>query len=120
MAGCRGGTGHQVVNLFHHIEQNRLAYELLLVLKPDALFMNRVKGIVKQFIIEGTSYSEAQNSLIEGNFDFIVSFYTGAYFESILWWMENNYQPNAKEMSYALIHTGLKGSFCKPIQMREN
>jgi AcrR family transcriptional regulator len=109
----------QVVNLFHHIEQNRHAYELLLVLKPDALFMNQVKEIVKQFIIEGTNYSEAQEQLIEGNFDFIVSFYTGAYFESILWWIGNNYEPNAKEMSHTLIQTGLNGSIRKPIQMRE-
>src|SRR5690625_6127761 len=62
--GIRDGhvTGVQTCAL-PILYQHRYAYEILLVDQPDALFINDVKSIIRQFITEGILYSKAQERL---------------------------------------------------------
>lgn len=104
-----------VIRLFEHIEENSIAYETLLIVQPDALFINDVKHVIKEFIQEGTYHSQEQSKLIDVNFDFILSFYSGAYIESIIWWIQNSFQPSAKETATIVVETAFYGSFKDPV-----
>lgn len=98
-----------MVLLFKHIYQHRYAYEILLVDHPDALFINDVKSIIRQFIIEGIRYSKAQDRLVQVDRDFLISYITGAYTETILWWIKNNYSMTAEKVAESLFKMALKG-----------
>lgn len=97
--------------LFKHIYQHRYAYEILLVSQPDALFINGVKNIIRQFIIEGIHYSKAQERLVAVDRDFLISYITGAYTETILWWIKNDYTMSPENAAENLFKMALKGPY---------
>lgn len=104
-----------VIRFFEHIYENSMAYETLLIRQPDALFINEVKLIIQSFIKEGTYHSQIQNKLKNVNFDFILSFYCGAYIESVIWWIKNEFSLTAEEMASTVVETAFSGSFKVPV-----
>lgn len=100
-----------MVLLFKHIYQHRYAYEILLVNQPDALFINGVKSIIREFIIEGIHYSKAQERLAEVDREFLISYTTGAYTETILWWIKNDYSMTPEKVAESLFKMALKGAY---------
>src|SRR5690625_4008328 len=110
--GIRDGhvTGVQTCAL-PILYQHRYAYEILLVDQPDALFINDVKSIIRQFITEGILYSKAQERLTRVNRDFLISYTSGGYTETILWWIKNNYSMTPEEAAESLFKMALKGTY---------
>lgn len=109
-----------VIQFFEHIQSNSTAYRTLLIERPDALFSNEVKKVIQLFIEEGTSHSQLQTKLKDINFDFLLSFYAGAYIESTIWWITNDYPITAQEMAKLVVETAFSGSFKVPIIFDSN
>lgn len=100
-----------MVNLFKHISENKKAYEVLLLHRPDSLFINDVKNILRKYIVEGIRYASSKEQEMQIKIPFAVSFITGAYYESIIWWLQNNYRYSPKEMAKLLLKISLYGPF---------
>ncbi|GFN34002.1 TetR/AcrR family transcriptional regulator [Paenibacillus xylaniclasticus] len=100
--------------LFQHIKAKHIAYETFLVHQPDAVFMNGVKEVVKQFVTDGIRYSQAQDKLLRVNINLIIAYATGAYMESIVFWMKENYATSPEEMANSLIEISLFGPYISP------
>ncbi|WP_162800367.1 TetR/AcrR family transcriptional regulator [Oceanobacillus zhaokaii] len=100
-----------MVNLFKHISENKKAYEVLLLHRPDSLFINDVKNILRKYIVEGMKYASSKEQEMTVKIPFAVSFITGAYYESIIWWLQNNYRYSPKEMAKLLLKISLYGPF---------
>lgn len=97
--------------LFKHIQAERIAYETFFVHQPDALFINGVKEIVKQFVTNGIRYAQTLEQKLRTNLSFVTSFITGAYMESIVFWIEENYRTSPEEMASSLIDISLYGPY---------
>ena len=103
-----------MVLLFKHIYQHRDSYEILLIDQADALFINEVKSIIRQFIIEGIHYSKAQERLVQVDRDFLISYTTGAYTETILWWIKNSYTMTPEKVAESLFKMAIQGAYSNP------
>ena len=100
-----------MVNLFKHISENKRVYEMLLLHRPDSLFIDDVKNILQKYIVEGIEHASSKDHDMTITIPFAVSFITGAYYESILWWVENNYTHSPEEMANLLLQISLYGPF---------
>lgn len=100
-----------MVNLFKHISENKRVYEMLLLHRPDSLFIKDVKDILQKYIVEGIQHASSNEHEMTITIPFAVSFITGAYYESILWWLENNYKHSPEEMANLLLQISLYGPF---------
>lgn len=107
----RQDVSKNVTMLFEHNHENKASYEPLLLERPDALFINGMKAIIKDFIREGTHYSETQMQLHYYDFDFMLTYYTGAYYESIIWWIQQGYIPAAEEMAKTIVELSMQGPY---------
>ena len=47
-----------LILLFEHIQKNHIAYETLLIYQPDALFINGIQDIVKEYVRDGIYFSQ--------------------------------------------------------------
>lgn len=100
-----------MVDLFKHISENKRVYEVLLLHRPDSLFIKDVKDILQKYIVEGIQHASSNEHEMTITIPFAVSFITGAYYESILWWLENNYKHSPEEMANLLLQISLYGPF---------
>lgn len=100
-----------MVSLFKHIYENKKAYEVLLLYQPDALFIDDVKKILQKFIVEGIRYASSKEQEMQIKIPFAISYITGAYYESILWWLQNDYRYSPEEMANLLLKISLYGPF---------
>jgi AcrR family transcriptional regulator len=100
-----------MLNLFRHILKNKQAYEVLLMFQPDPLFIQDVKHILRKFIVDGMKYASSKEQEWKTEIPFVVSYTTGAYYESILWWLENHYSHSPEEMTRMLLKISLHGPF---------
>ncbi len=107
-----------MVNLFQHILDNAIFYHSFLLISPDYDFINELKSILKNYIEDGLRIvnSEEKNK-ISIPLEFAINYAVGAYFESILWWIQNNYKFSAEEMTMLLLRISLKGPFTDEIQL---
>lgn len=97
--------------LFSYIKQNKQSYELLLIHYPDALFIQNIKQVIHQFIREGTEVSKIESVLISQHLPFVLSYYTGAYYETIVFWIEQQYEPAEEIMTRRLVDLSMHGPF---------
>lgn len=100
-----------MVNLFKHVLENKKAYEVLLLHRPDGLFIENVKGILRRFIVDGIKYASSEEQNLQIEIPFIISYATGAYYESVIWWMQNNYSLAPEEMAKLLLKISIYGPF---------
>ncbi|MHA6250428.1 TetR/AcrR family transcriptional regulator [Oceanobacillus sp. CAU 1775] len=100
-----------MVGLFKHIFENKKAYEVLLLHQPDSLFIRDVKKMLEHFIVEGMKYASSKEQVWETEIPFVVSFTTGAYYESIIWWIRNNYCYTPEQMAKLLLKISLHGPY---------
>ncbi len=96
--------------LFQHIQAKHIAYETFFVYQPDAIFINGVKEIMKQYITEGIYYA-LQDKKLRVKIDLIISYVTGAYVESIVFWIKENYETSPEEMANSLIEISIYGPY---------
>lgn len=99
--------------LFSYIKQNKQSYELLLIQYPDALFIHSIKQLIRQFIREGTEISKTESMLIQQHLPFVLSYYTGAYYETIVFWIEQQYEPAEEIITRRLVDLSMQGPFGK-------
>ncbi|WP_158630147.1 TetR-like C-terminal domain-containing protein [Cohnella sp. AR92] len=107
---------HNMVALFEHILQNQLAYEVLLVYKPDDLFIQEVKGILRQYVEDGIRLPQTTEDELRIEAGFVIAYTTGAYLESIIWWILSNYRLSPEQMAAKLLEVSLHGPYKNPIQ----
>jgi len=100
--------------LFQHIKAKHIAYETFFVLQPDAIFINGVKKIMRQFVTDGIYSSQSEDKLLRGKINLIVSYVTGAYVESIVYWINEKYETSPEEMASSLIEISLHGTYIEP------
>lgn len=102
-----------LILLFEHVQSNHIAYETLLMYQPDALFINGIQDILKEFVKNGIYVSEAHNYLINVNEELIISYVVGGYLESIRWWIKENYSISPTKMATTLIELSVNGPYVK-------
>ncbi|RUS45142.1 TetR-like C-terminal domain-containing protein [Cohnella sp. AR92] len=97
--------------LFEHILAEHTAYEAFFVHQPDAIFINGVKEVMKQYVTDGIYYSQSQDRMLRVKIDLIIAYVTGAYIESIVYWIKERYETSPKEMASTLIEISLYGPY---------
>ncbi|KGR79449.1 TetR/AcrR family transcriptional regulator [Ureibacillus sinduriensis] len=97
--------------LFQHIQLKHIVYETFFIYQPDGTFIKEVKEIIKDFIEEGILLSQSQGKLLPVNLKLLIKYLTGAYVESIIFWIEENYETPIEEMAKSLIEMSLHGSY---------
>ncbi|AWE07664.1 hypothetical protein DCE79_09830 [Lysinibacillus sp. 2017] len=97
--------------LFQHIQIKHIAYETFFVYQPDAIFINGVKEIIKQYVTDGIQSSQSQDKMLRVKIELIISYVTGAYIESIIFWIKENYEISPEEMANNLIEISLYGPY---------
>lgn len=102
-----------LILLFEHIQKNHIAYETLLIYKPDALFTNGIQDILKEFVKDGIYFAKTRPYLINVNEQLIIAYVAGAYLESVRWWITTNYETSSVHMANTLIELSLNGPYIK-------
>ncbi|MGE7602537.1 TetR/AcrR family transcriptional regulator [Peribacillus sp. NPDC097675] len=102
-----------LILLFEHIQKNHIAYETLLIYQPDALFINGIQDMLKEYVRDGIYFSQTRPYLINVNEELIVAYVAGAYLESVRWWIKTNYESSAIDMAKTLIELSLNGPYIK-------
>lgn len=105
-----------MVNLFQHILDNAIFYRAFLLSSPDADFISELKSILKNYIEDGLRIANSGEDKLSIPSEFVINYAVGAYFESILWWIQNDYKFSAEEMTMLLLRISLKGPFTDEIQ----
>lgn len=108
-----------MVALFKHILTNKKAYEVLLLQRPDFLFIRDVKNILQTYIVEGIKHAGDETHEMKVKIPFAIAFITGAYYESIIWWIRHDYQHSPEEMAKLLLDISLYGPFEKDPNRKE-
>ena len=108
-----------MVLLFEHILQNKLAYEVLFIHRPDALFMEKVKSIIRQYVGDGINASQGAEKDFRMEIPFVISYTTGAYLECILWWIKNDYKYKPEIMASKLLEISLYGPYNNKIEWKK-
>jgi AcrR family transcriptional regulator len=104
-----------MVALFEHIIQNQLAYEVMLVYKPDDLFIQEVKNIIRHYVEDGIRVSQTSEEGLRMELSFVIAYTTGAFLESIVWWVRSNYKYSAVTMASKLLEISFHGPYKNPI-----
>ncbi|MDQ6423406.1 TetR-like C-terminal domain-containing protein [Paenibacillus sp. LHD-117] len=104
-----------MVSLFDHIFQNQLAYDVLLIYKPDELFIKEMKGILRQFVEDGIRVTQTTEEGLRMDMSFVIAYTLGAFLESIVWWIMNNYNYPAETMAAKLLEISFHGPYKNPI-----
>ncbi|MEK4700959.1 TetR-like C-terminal domain-containing protein [Solibacillus sp. FSL R7-0668] len=102
-----------LILLFNHIQSNHIAYETLLIYQPDALFIDGIHEILKEFVKNGIYVSEAHQYLLNVHEELIVNYVVGGFLESIRWWIKENYSVSVVEMAATLIELSVNGPYVK-------
>jgi AcrR family transcriptional regulator len=102
-----------LILLFQHIQKNNIAYETLLIYQPDALFINGIQDIIKEYVKDGIYFSQTRPYLINVDEQLIIAYVAGAYLESVRWWIKTNYETSAIDMAKTLIELSLNGPYIK-------
>lgn len=99
-----------IVNLFKHIEDNKVFYETFLETVRNQYFTNQLLYILEEYIKRGIDYAASKDDVLvpEG---LLVSYSTGAYFNSIVWWIKNDYPYTPEEMTATLLRLSVKGPY---------
>lgn len=100
-----------MIALFNHIKKHHTFYEVFLILKQDPHFINEVKIILEDFISIGLHYSTPNEEKLVLPISLLISYVTGAYLESIIWWIKNNYTCSPEEMTSMLLRISIKGPY---------
>ncbi|WP_277585791.1 TetR/AcrR family transcriptional regulator [Psychrobacillus antarcticus] len=100
-----------MIALFNHIQKNHIFYEIFLLIKHDPHFVNEVKTILEEFISIGLHYSTPSEEKLVLPVSILISYVTGAYLESIIWWIKNNYKYSPEEMTSMLLRISIKGPY---------
>lgn len=99
--------------LCEHIKNNRKAYETFLIHQPDALFIQGILEILKEYVEEGIHYAQTRQYLLSENEELIISYIAGAYLESIRWWISTDFKCSSMEMAATLIELSINGPYIK-------
>lgn len=102
-----------LILLFQHIQKNNIAYETLLIYQPDALFINGIQDVIKEYVKDGIYFSQTRPYLINVDEQLIIAYVAGAYLESVRWWIKTNYETSAIDMAKTLIELSLNGPYIK-------
>ncbi|MDN7245592.1 TetR-like C-terminal domain-containing protein [Planococcus shenhongbingii] len=94
-----------------HNQTKQIVYETFFVYQPDATFINGVKDIIKQYVTDGIYYSQVQDKMLRAKIDLIIAYVTGAYIESIVFWIKENYETSQEDMASSLIDISLYGPY---------
>lgn len=100
-----------MIALFNHIQKHHVFYEIFLILKHDPHFVNEVKIILEEFISIGLHYSTPNEEKLILPISLLISYVTGAYLESIIWWIKNNYTYSPEQMTLMLLRISIKGPY---------
>ena len=98
---------------FEHVEKHQIAYETLLIYQTDALLTNGLQEIIKDYVRNGIYFSETRPYLIDVDEQLIISYVSGAYLESMRWWITTNYAIPPAQMAKTLIDISLNGPYVK-------
>lgn len=101
--------------LFSHIEENFFFYETFLVKRRENTICDEIFNLLKNYITSGMAVVEPVIPYIAPS-QLIANYITGAYYQSIVWWIENK-RPYPAEIMYTyMISLSLKGPYSNLIQ----
>lgn len=99
--------------LFEHVQRNQIAYETLLIYHPDALFTNGIQDVLRAYVKDGLYLSQSRSYLRAIDEQLLIAYVSGAYMESIRWWISTNYKTDPVELAKTLIELSLYGPYEK-------
>ncbi|CDQ41671.1 TetR/AcrR family transcriptional regulator [Virgibacillus salexigens] len=105
-------TDHNIfIHLFEHILDNQAFYESLLVNNTDSPFAKGFKSELYHFVKEGVTMVSPDESKLSAPKEMITVFTTAAFFDVIIWWIENHYPYSKQEMAKTLLRLSVNGPY---------
>lgn len=99
-----------MIKLFEHILENKYFYEAFLLITKDQYFTEQVSAIIEEYIKRGIEYGSSEEDILVP-VPLLLSYSTGAYLNSIVWWMQNDYLYSPKEMTAIILRLSIKGPY---------
>lgn len=96
--------------LFSHIEENFAFYETFLVKRREKTLYDGIFNILKNYIHDGMAVVEPTHPYISPS-ELIINYVSGAYYQCIVWWIEENKPYPANEMYTHMIKLSLSGPY---------
>ncbi|MGC6588421.1 TetR/AcrR family transcriptional regulator C-terminal domain-containing protein [Paenibacillus sp. Dod16] len=100
-----------MVALFNHVLENRQFYEAFILIHPDTPFTRYFKATLYHFVKVGLEASVETGAEISVPSEVVINFMTGAFHETILWWMLKGYPYTPQEMTAMVLRLSINGPY---------
>lgn len=108
-------TSHQsIVRIFRHVLENKVFYEAFLANNPTSPFAQGLKEEIKTFISSGVNFVAPDDQQLFPVREVVVEFITAGYFESIIWWIKEDYPYTIEKMAEILLYISTRGPYQLP------
>jgi len=105
-------TNHQsIVRIFDHILHHKVFYEAFLATNPSTPFARGFKMEIRHFVTKGLSFVAPDDRQLLVDRQLVIQYTTAGFFESIIWWIENNYERSIDEMAAMLLDLATRGPY---------
>jgi len=105
-------TTHQsIVRIFKHVLDHQIFYEAFLANNPTSPFALGFKDEIKSFITAGVNFVAPDDDQLFTTRDIVIEYATAGYFESVIWWIKNNYPYPIEKMAEMLLHISTHGPY---------
>ncbi|KAE9630665.1 hypothetical protein GND95_12155 [Defluviitalea raffinosedens] len=93
----------KLIEMLEYVKKNRIAYETLLINQPDADLISGMQDIIRIFAKESIYLTPSEQYLHHLNKDLIISYVSGAFVESIRWWVKSNFELSPQALAQMMI-----------------
>lgn len=104
-------THTSFIRIFEHILDNQAFYESLLMKNSSSPFALGFKKEINHFITDGLQFVAPDDSNLLLPREVVIHYTTAAFFEVVIWWIENGYPYPKEEMAKMLLTQSIKGPY---------
>jgi len=105
-------TNHQsMIRIFEHVLCHRVFYEAFLVKNTLSPFARELNVEIRYFVTQGLAFVAPKDDQVLINRQLVIEYTTAGFFESIIWWIENNYEHSIEEMAKMMFDIATKGPY---------
>ncbi len=97
----RKSNGKLMEMIFDSVKENQDIFAIIRQ-EPSGKVYDRFRKIIAAIsmrMIEESPWAQKKVSQLNISLDFIIDYFSGAMWSSILWWANNNFEPSAREMA---------------------
>src|SRR5690625_3821973 len=104
-------THESIVQIFKHVLDHKVFYEAFLANNPTSPFAIGFKDEIRNFITAGVNFVATNDDQLFITHHIVIQYATAGFFESIIWWIKNDYPYSIEEMAEMLLYISIHGPY---------